>query len=137
MSTSCGACGAYGILLADIDANDFPEALLLRKKLQKYLDEGDENGTWMEKMYNSPAEDPKVKRFRKPFIEAFRKRGIAVPDTAVLIHTGDEDDRPAAGGDPPEEWVLGFGLFKRPHTYPKLARSFIKMADWYTWVWMG
>jgi hypothetical protein len=137
LSTSCGVCGVYGIPLADINKEDFPEVFELREKLRKYLDDGDAAGTWMDKGFNSPAEDPKVKRFCKQFIDAFKVRKVIVPTSVELHHTGDEDDRPAKGGYTADEWILGFGLFKAPGSYPKMARSFTKLADWYTWVWMG
>jgi hypothetical protein len=136
MSTSCGASGVYGILIPS-EPKRFPEVAELRTKMEQYLNDGDKNGTWMEKMFNSPSEDPKVKRFRKLFIEAFRKRGIDVPLNAKLHHTGDEDDRPARGGVAADEWVLGFGLYTRPEKYPKLSHSFLKLADWHTWVWLS
>jgi hypothetical protein len=137
MSTSCGAGGAHGILLSNIGSETFPEVVELREKLRQYLDDGDKNGTWMDKGFNSPDQDPKVKRFRKPFIAAFKKSGISVPPNAGLHYTGDEDDRPAEGCDPAEDWVLGFGLFKTPGSYPKMSRAFTRLAGWYTWVWMG
>jgi hypothetical protein len=137
MSQSCGVAGAYGIPLANIEQKDFPEVFELREKLRQYLDDGDKNGTWMDKGFNSPDQDPKVKRFRKQFIAAFQLRKVNVPSGVLLHHTGDEDDRPAKGCDPADEWVLGFGLFTTPGSYPKMARSFTRLAVWYTWVWMG
>ena len=136
MSTSCGVGGAYGVLLSNI-GEKFPEVVELREKLRQYVDDGDKNGTWMDKGYNSASDDPKVKRFRKPIIAAFEKRGVSAPSNVGLQYTGDEDYRPAKGCDPAEDWVLGFGLFETPGSYPKMSRSFTRLADWYTWVWMG
>ena len=136
MSTSCGVGGAYGVQLSNI-GEKFPEVVELREKLRQYVDVGDKNGTWMDKGYNSASDDPKVKRFRKPIIAAFEKRGVSAPSNVGLQYTGDEDYRPAKGCDPAEDWVLGFGLFETPGSYPKMSRSFTRLADWYTWVWMG
>ena len=46
MSQSCGACGAFGILLSGR-----PELADLFGQLMDYVNEGDENGTFFDKGY--------------------------------------------------------------------------------------
>lgn len=130
MSTSCGACGAYGILLSGVD---LPAVAEIRAKLEEIRngyaeDPGD---------YNSPEDYPETKELIEPLKKAFRATGINVPEDAGLLWTGSEDDRPAQCETPAEEWVLGFGLFTRPDMFPVMDKSFIEKSEWRTWVWMG
>ena len=132
MSQSCGACGAFGILLSGR-----PELADLFGQLMDYVNEGDENGTFFDKGYNCPEDDPAVNEFLPLFIEALAKSGIEVPDGAGLLWTGNDDERPASCDTSAGEFVLGFGLFTMPWQYPEMADSFKDASFWHTWVWMS
>ena len=81
--------------------------------------------------------DKVAEAFMPRFVAAFAKVGIVVPDGATILYTGDEDDRPGSGAVDADEYVIGFGLFKRPETYPKLDSSFTAVSEWHTWVTGG
>jgi hypothetical protein len=134
MSTSCGACGAYGILLSEID---MPTVVAIREKLDKIVVDFPESDNFDLEEYNTPEDYPGIKELIDPLKQAFRVSGISVPEEASLQWTGSEDDRPARCNTPSEDWVLGFGLFTIPNNIPTLDKSFIKVSEWHDWVWMG
>ena len=130
MSTSAGACGAFGILLSP---DSFPAVVAILEQIQKIVAEYDDEA--ME--YNSPEEYPAIKALLEPLKTAFRDNGIIIPDGADLQWTGSEDDRPARCDTRAEQWVVGFGLYTRPTQYPPMDATFLGHADWHTWVWLG
>ena len=133
MSTSTGACGAFGILIVGAWS---PEVAALREQLNEVVaayeaQEGDPDDP------NSPEERPEVAGIVAALKSAFAARGIIVPESADLLWTGSDDDRPGRCDADPNEWVLGFGLFTRPDQYPAMDPTFLENSQWYTWVWMG
>ena len=130
MSTSAGACGAFGILLRPVE---LPAVVAIREEIEKIAAEYDDE----EMQYNSPEEYPEIKAFLEPLKLALREGGINVPDGADLMWTGSEDDRPSRCDTQAEQWVLGFGLFTRPDQFPAMDATFLDASEWHTWVWLG
>lgn len=135
MSTSCGAAGAFGILLSNVTGIEG-----VFKKFKAELLALEAGGDDVEILIRDESEE--MKKVLTKYQHLFTKRlhtvhGIIVPPTATLHYTGIEDDRPADGGTPAEEWVLGFGIFMKPWKYPKMLKSFRAEADYHTWVWVG
>ncbi len=130
MSTSCGVCGAYGILLstANLSAVEKIQAKLEVLGRQFTDDPGD---------YNSPEDNPKVAKLLKPLKRALLEAGIIVPKGARLFWSGTDDERPARCDTSGGEWIIGFGLLTTPHMYPVMDKSFIEKSQWHTWVWLG
>jgi hypothetical protein len=127
---SCGACGAYGILLAEVD---LPAIAKIRAKLEKIESRHAEG----QGDYNSPEDYPAVEKLFKPLRKALLEAGIVVPEGASLQWTGSDDDQPARCDTAAGQWILGFGLFTEPNKYPPMDPSFIAKSQWHTWVWMG
>jgi len=129
---SCGACGAYGISLSEVD---LPGVTEIRKQLEeieaKFTEAEDVDDS------TSPENVPEIQALIEPLKQAFRAAEITVPDGASLQWTGSDDDRPARCETDPKQWILGFGLFTRPDMYPPMDPSFIEQSRWHTWVWMG
>jgi hypothetical protein len=132
MSTSAGACGAFGILLGPYS----PEIVALREQLDAVVTAYD-NQDGEPDDRNSPEEFPEAVVIQGALKVAFAAAGIIVPESAVLHWTGSDDDRPARCDADPNQWVLGFGLFTRPDQYPAMDPTFLANAQWNTWVWMG
>src|ERR1035437_6632427 len=107
MSTSCGACGVFGILLTD---SKIPAVAEIVKQLNEAVatyepEDGEEFDC------NTPEDYPKVEALVDPLKKAFEDNGIVLPDGIDLQWTGSEDDQPARCDTAAEQWVLGFGLF--------------------------
>jgi hypothetical protein len=136
MGYDVGAAGAFGLLLSDY-------ADKLGDLYQKFLD-GHE--ALVEELsddedYEECELDDEVQEWAEAFVprfvKAFAKLGIVVPEGVRLHPTGDEDERPGRTETDADDWVLGFGMLKKPWTYPKMHKSFRQAADWHTWVWGG
>ena len=130
MSTSCGACGAFGILLSGIDV---PAVAEIRTQMNEIV--ANYNDEDME--YNSPEEYPEIIALLDPLKQVFLENGITVPEGASIMWTGSEDDRPSRCDTQAEQWVLGFGLFTRPDQFPAMDATFLDASEWHTWVWLG
>jgi hypothetical protein len=128
LSTSAGACGAYGILLSDsldIDvAGIFERLKVAVKTFDPGINDGDEEFV------------DEVKGLAEELADTLHLQEIVLPDGASLVWTGSEDDRPAQCDTPAEDWVFGLDLFVDPAAYPKIDPSFAKLAALHTWVWM-
>jgi hypothetical protein len=133
MSTSCGTCGAYGILLSEVE---LPAVTEIRTRLDE-IEELFALAANISDSADSVEDVPEVQALLEPLKKAFREAGITVPDGAVLQWTGSDDDRPARCETVAKQWILGFGLFTRPDMYPPMDLSFIEQSRWHTWVWMG
>jgi hypothetical protein len=135
MSTSCGAAGAFGILLSDVTEiegiyNKFKGEVLV------LVTEGDDIETLIRDKDEELEEI--LTKYQSQFSALLHSvHGLSVPSAATLKYTGIEDDRPADGGTPAEEWVLGFGIYTKPWEYPEMLDTFRTAADYHTWVWVG
>lgn len=132
MGQDAGAAGAYGILLGTIG---FPEMESINSRLEELITayKDDEDGLELDEMDTSA----RAIAIQVELIALLKLNGIKVPDLAVLFYTGTEDARPARCDTPAESWVLGFGLFSKPNSIPRLDESFDKLSEWHTWVWQG
>ena len=133
MPTSCGASGAYGVLLTD-----FPAMAAIYAELKTFvaarLAELDEA---MDTVAPNEFKADELRPFCERLIKAFAEDGVIVSESATLHWTGSEDDRPAQCETAADEWVLGWGMFLDPWKYPEMDASFRSKAAYHTWVWMG
>ena len=135
MSMSCGAGGAFGILLSTI-----PEIETFYNKFKDEVQVLAEDGDDVDTLVRDENEELKeiLSKYQPMFSALLAvKRGIVVPASARLQYTGLEDDRPAGGATPAEEWVLGFGIYTKPWEYPEMLDTFRATAEYHTWAWVG
>jgi len=129
VSAEAGLGAAFGILMCDVThqkVRGVYEEFLKKTANAKEADAFDDITTkhWYPELYSR-------------LVAAFALDGVVIPESACLMYTGKEDERPARCSTPPGQWVLGFGLFCHPNHYPVIDESFTKLADWHTWVWMS
>jgi hypothetical protein len=137
MGMDCGAGGAYGILLSN---NELPAVVEIVKKLNQIVSDFPNSNQEEEldpELHYEPEDYPGVKELVEPLRQAFREAGINVPESADLLWTGSDDERPARCATGGEDWVLGFGLFTRPDKFPAMDPTFLEASEWHTWVWMS
>jgi hypothetical protein len=132
---SCGAAGAFGILLPTV-----PEIADLYNKFKTEVIALEADGDDVETLIRDENEEfgELLSKYQLMFsFLLYNDSAIVVPSSATLHYTGIEDDRPAEGGAPAEEWVLGFGLYTKPWEYPEMLDTFRAHAAHHTWVWVG
>jgi len=137
MSTDTGVGGVFGILLSSREEGSEPH--VAHQALLDHMSEWFDSEEYedIECDEREAATSEWAMKMLPRFIEAFEEEGIIIPKEALLLHSGDEDDRPARCDTSAGEWILGFGLLTRPWEYPELDESFRAEADFHTWVWMG
>jgi hypothetical protein len=135
MSMSSGAAGAFGIMLSTI-----PEFEDVYNKFKAEVVVLEEKGGDLESLIREDDEELKgiLSKYQTLFSALLHTAsGVIVPSSATLHYTGLEDDRPADGATPAEEWVLGFGIYTKPWEYPEMFDSFRTAADYHMWAWVG
>ncbi len=135
MSMSSGAAGAFGIMLSTI-----PEIADVYNKFKAEVRVLEEDGGDLESLIREDNEEIEgiLAKYQTLFSALLHTtHGVIVPSSATLHYTGLEDDRPADGSTPAEEWVLGFGIYTKPWEYPEMSDSFRTTADYHTWAWVG
>jgi hypothetical protein len=131
MSYDVGAGGAFGLLLSEYKEHLGQTYDAFLEQAQAY-DDG-----YVDDEATSPDFEGVSDRHIEPMRQAFYVIGIVVPESAYFIQTGTEDERPGRTVTPPDDFVLGFGLYTMPWDFPAMHESFQKAADWHTWVWGG
>jgi hypothetical protein len=129
MSSIAGIGGAFGLLLPE-----FPKLAAIYGELKLVVDKALE-----EESAENPGDmesAPEVIELRDRLIRAFAEDGIIVPVSSALLWTGSEADRLAKCATPPDEWILGYGVFTKPWDYPSMDESFRKNASFHSWAWV-
>ena len=137
MSQDCGASGAFGLLLSEYQDRRGPVGELVRAFVAAAYpvaqlheeDPADADGDV------ARARRRLTQRFMPRFRRVFAAAGIPLPRGACFCYTDGDDSRPGRTETPAGDWVLGFGLFRAPWTWPEMAPGFRRHARWHTWVW--
>jgi hypothetical protein len=122
----------YGILLDEIQTPSI-KALFeqFKEAIESYLDGDDGDGR------DSEGYRVLLVEWTAKFVAEFAALGAVVPTDVDLSYTGSDDDQPAQCQTAADQYILGYGIFKDPWTYPELDVTFRALAQHHTWVWMG
>jgi len=79
---------------------------------------------------------PEVLQIRDRLIEAFCRGRDLVRRQPRCSGLAPRFDRLAKCETPPNEWILGYGVFTNPWDYPPMDESFRKNSTFHSWAWL-
>jgi hypothetical protein len=132
MATDYFANVAFGVVLED---DDQAAADALYRESAARLEAEGEDGAFPSEVATRMLDD------NPGFLARLREKYGSGP-RAVLIYTGDEDERPGRCSTAADDWILGVGLYGviDPDATPpakELPLAFVRISDWHTWVEAG